>query len=607
MATYGASQTNVEDDPLYGTLRSISGSDVLARQALEGARALTPESRRLSKAELALQFFSTMAANASQPGATLLSSATSAIKPTADEYLRQVEANRKEQAAMGPLAISLAKSLRPDKVTPRAPVKVMVGDKAVYMSVEQAIKGGYEVADARASSTSRMDVVLKGVVNDPSTPLIDESITSILVADFNPELHIPFSALAAKGTGVGEELIEMGPVIVDGKPQIDASGYTLYNYNIVDKAGNIIRNEARPKIDSLNTIELWNADGFSEKAFVGTQKEIDLRDKGYTFTSKPPEFKGVTLYKDGIAYDGDDIRSSKEEADLIEGGWSKDKPVGFNADDFEVQSSIKYDNATIVFASTKGETKVVTSDGRTITDPVERQRVIDEAVAAGIQITSDKSGGRRAAVVSVNMSLDAFKEIGKSRKNLSNLREAKRLLTPKGVTYINSLGVEVTGDGAKTGAIEGRLPNWKASTIALQNIQNNLGLDVIGSVTFGALSQGELELALETGLPTGMNEPELIDWIERKIVAQNKLNDYYNRQATFLSDGDKTIGDWLRVNKEQQENDTQILINQRENNITYDFSNMTPNEIYAIGKIRNTLTASQKKKLGERLDELLKD
>ena len=34
---------------------------------------------------------------------------------------------------------------------------------------------------------------------------------------------------------------------------------------------------------------------------------------------------------------------------------------------------------------------------------------------------------------------------------------------------------------------------------------------------------------------------------------------------------------------------------------------MTPNQIYAIGKIRNTLTASQKKKLDERLDELLKD
>ena len=78
---------------------------------------LAPAPREISGAELALQFFSNMAANASQPGSTVLSSAASAVKPTADEYIRQVEANRKDQAALGPLAISLAKSLKPAKAT----------------------------------------------------------------------------------------------------------------------------------------------------------------------------------------------------------------------------------------------------------------------------------------------------------------------------------------------------------------------------------------------------------------------------------------------------------------------------------------------------------
>ena len=134
MGRFGVSNTDIENNPLYGTLKSISGSDLLARQAIEGAQALVPAPREISGAELALQFFSNMAANASQPGSTALSSAASAIKPTADEYIRQVEANRKAQEATGPLAISLAKALKPDKVTPRAPVKVMVGGKAVYMS-----------------------------------------------------------------------------------------------------------------------------------------------------------------------------------------------------------------------------------------------------------------------------------------------------------------------------------------------------------------------------------------------------------------------------------------------------------------------------------------
>ena len=167
----GVSHTNLEDDPLYGTLKGIAGSDLLARQAIEGAQALTPQPREISGAELALQFFSNMAANASKPGSTVLSSAASAVKPTADEYIRQVEANRKAKEATGPLAISLAKALKPDKVTPRAPVKVMVDGKAVYMSADEAIKKGYEVASTAKSTGTYKSVLVnrndgKGFVKD---------------------------------------------------------------------------------------------------------------------------------------------------------------------------------------------------------------------------------------------------------------------------------------------------------------------------------------------------------------------------------------------------------------------------------------------------------
>ena len=94
-----------------GALDTLSGGRSDDVETL--VRSLAPAPREISGAELALQFFSNMAANASQPGSTVLSSAASAVKPTADEYIRQVEANRKDQAALGPLAISLAKSLKP--------------------------------------------------------------------------------------------------------------------------------------------------------------------------------------------------------------------------------------------------------------------------------------------------------------------------------------------------------------------------------------------------------------------------------------------------------------------------------------------------------------
>jgi hypothetical protein len=56
--------------------------------------------------------------------------------------------------------------------------------------------------------------------------------------------------------------------------------------------------------------------------------------------------------------------------------------------------------------------------------------------------------------------------------------------------------VEAIDRGASTGVIESALPAWDASTIELRNLQSRLGLDVIGSVTFGALSEGELNLRL---------------------------------------------------------------------------------------------------------------
>lgn len=163
--TYHGSNGSGLDDRIHGVMRSLTGDDDTARKAMEAAQALTPQPREISGAELALQFFSNMAANASQPGATVLSSAASAIKPTADEYIRQVEANRKAQEATGPLAISLAKALKPDKVTPRAPVQVIVDGKAVYMSAAKAIREGYEVysKDSKTTFTKPYEVLITDV------------------------------------------------------------------------------------------------------------------------------------------------------------------------------------------------------------------------------------------------------------------------------------------------------------------------------------------------------------------------------------------------------------------------------------------------------------
>lgn len=96
--------------------------------------------------------------------------------------------------------------------------------------------------------------------------------------------------------------------------------------------------------------------------------------------------------------------------------------------------------------------------------------------------------------------------------------------------------------GAGVGAIEKFLPSFRASSVALDNIQKSMALDVIGSVTFGALSQGELDLAKEVALPTGLDTPQLIKYLGDRKAAQEKLRGYYQEQIDFLDQGGSVAG-----------------------------------------------------------------
>ena len=77
--------------------------------------------------------------------------------------------------------------------------------------------------------------------------------------------------------------------------------------------------------------------------------------------------------------------------------------------------------------------------------------------------------------------------------------------------------------GADTGIIRSRLPTFDAATAGLRNIANQLGIQIINSATFGALSATELRLALETGFPQNLGPKEAIKYIDAKLAAQAKL------------------------------------------------------------------------------------
>ena len=99
--------------------------------------------------------------------------------------------------------------------------------------------------------------------------------------------------------------------------------------------------------------------------------------------------------------------------------------------------------------------------------------------------------------------------------------------------------------GASSGKIASLFPTIKAATVELENLRNKLGLDVVAASKFGALSEGELKLALEVAVPN-LPAPELRQWLVGRKAAQEKLADYYKGVAIYLGKKGNTLGTYLQ-------------------------------------------------------------
>lgn len=178
-----------------------------------------------------------------------------------------------------------------------------------------------------------------------------------------------------------------------------------------------------------------------------------------------------------------------------------------------------------------GVTQKVYTSGRTeITEPTpEEAEIIRKAEERGVDIQQRRAQARGLGTGTAKIADKALDQTEKLRSNNLKLKKV----------------IAEVGEGAETGPIANRLPSFRAATRRLIQIKNELGLDVIGSVTFGALSEGEMNLAMDTALPTGLQGPELVKWAQDKINAQEKLADYFEKQAVFLSKPGNTAADWL--------------------------------------------------------------
>jgi hypothetical protein len=194
----------------------------------------------------------------------------------------------------------------------------------------------------------------------------------------------------------------------------------------------------------------------------------------------------------------------------------------------KVQSSTTTPDGTTILVMKNGTTKVISAQGIELKGQA-RADAIRASEEFGADIQGTRAQARGIGDLTAKQVGQAFAEVGKIKKNIGNIDDA----------------IAAIDAGATTGVIASKLPNITAASVQLANIRNTLGLDVIGSVTFGALSEGELNLALDTALPTNLAPKELRAYLVNKKTAQTKLAGYLTEQATYLSKKGNTLAGWL--------------------------------------------------------------
>jgi hypothetical protein len=114
------------------------------------------------------------------------------------------------------------------------------------------------------------------------------------------------------------------------------------------------------------------------------------------------------------------------------------------------------------------------------------------------------------------------------------------------VKTINN-AIQAIDQGGSSGFMQNIFPSFRESTLDLQNNLNQMGLDVVSATTFGALSEGELRLAMDVAAPRNLQPKALKSWLTERRDAKKKLIREYEKMAVALG-GNVTISDYLEKN-----------------------------------------------------------
>lgn len=199
----------------------------------------------------------------------------------------------------------------------------------------------------------------------------------------------------------------------------------------------------------------------------------------------------------------------------------------------KVQRSVNYKDGSIQTVYTDGSTEITTASGNTF-EPGDDgyEEATTGARDSGVSYAGDVAGaqeGGKQAVIDRTMVAEEYMA---SRATEETYQQAKETVA----------GME----DYSFGKVAEMFPNFTAGSLKLQNFKTEMGLNVIASGNFGPLSEGELKMALNQGIPEGLSKDETLKWIDMRIAAEKQVQAAAEDYMRWSSDNPgKTRADYI--------------------------------------------------------------
>ena len=276
-----------------------------------------------------------------------------------------------------------------------------------------------------------------------------------------------------------------------------------------------IAQENRDKQQTANQ----TAQAAAQTRSAGSQADNAVTNKGH-----------LALAEEDATFTERRIQIEEERLEILR---LKEENEGKTSEKHSITSKIRADG-TIISMTNQGTVRVTTSDGSVVT-----------GVAAAEAVNASNKFDLTQALAVANAG-ETARRVGQKMIETSTAVAALRVETASLDQVIEALD-----EGAYSGKWTDLVPTFSNAQAKLKQAQNELGLSVIGGTTFGSLSEAEMRMALETALPTHLDQEELGDWVKTRHRLNTRLMDDMNAFMEYIATGGDEAG-WIIVQNNMQ-------------------------------------------------------